>query len=479
MRMQRLVAARENVIGREILTLPLLAARLAGGFSEAVGTDVLYPAIQEALAAGGFRELGPVSLLPGMPRAVLQSFDVAWRADIALSSLSQEVGRFADLVLIEARVRASLPPSRMLPRDVRDRAMERLGLARALLGPVTLAGIVDVDPIWRPLLAGLARFTEISWDSPTQSTHSWFPGDIRQRLARRPSATSAEVTADPKSEVIEALRWARQLLSSGQVKAAEIAIAATSPQGWDDHFLALSASAELPLHFSHGVPALSTRDGQACAALADILTSGLSQERVWRLIRHLPPVPFAKTLPQDWAAGLPREAALMTLDHWRHALVSARDRRDDSDVAERVLLPILELLVEGAATGLVAGRLLLSGSSLTMWEEALRSAPPHAVALSLGELRVADGRDPGNSVVWCAAAHLASSPRPWTRLLGMTSRSWPRSDDDDPLVPDHLLDRGVLHPVSIADRDRMHFDVIHQETREAWPAAGSVDTALS
>ena len=383
MRMQRLAAARENVIGREILTLPLLAARLAGGFSEAAGTDVLYPAIQEALAAGGFRELGQVSLLPGMPRAVLQLFDVAWRADIALSSFSQEVGRFADLVLIETRVRASLPPSRLLPRDLRDRAMERLGLARALLGSVTLAGIVDVDPIWRPLLAALARFTEISWDSPTQSAHPWFPGAMRQRHPRSPSTTSAEVSADPRSEVIEALRWARQLLSSGRVKAEEIAIAATSPQGWDDHFLALSACAELPLHFSHGVPALSTRDGQACAALADILTSGLSQERVWRLIRRLPPVPFAKTLPQDWAAGLPREAALMTLDHWRHAMISARNRRDGSDVAEKVLLPILELLAGGAAGGQVAGRVLLSGSSLTMWEEALRSAPtPRGGAIS-------------------------------------------------------------------------------------------------
>jgi hypothetical protein len=50
MRMQRLVAAREGSIGREILTLPLLAARLAGGFVAPVATDVLYPAIQAALA---------------------------------------------------------------------------------------------------------------------------------------------------------------------------------------------------------------------------------------------------------------------------------------------------------------------------------------------------------------------------------------------------------------------------------------------
>src|SRR5437660_1325655 len=98
--MQRLVAAREGRVGREILTLPLLAARLAGGFMVPVGTDIIYPAIQAALAAGDFRDIGSVSSLPGMPRAVLQSLHAAWRADIDLSSLPQDIPRFADLHLI-------------------------------------------------------------------------------------------------------------------------------------------------------------------------------------------------------------------------------------------------------------------------------------------------------------------------------------------------------------------------------------------
>lgn len=84
MRMQRLVAAREGSIGREIVTLPLLAARLAGGFVAPVATDVLYPAIQEALAAGRFQYLGRVSSLPGMPRAVLQSLNAVWRAGCSI-----------------------------------------------------------------------------------------------------------------------------------------------------------------------------------------------------------------------------------------------------------------------------------------------------------------------------------------------------------------------------------------------------------
>jgi hypothetical protein len=164
-RMQRLATARKGNIGREILTLPLVAARLAGGFIAPVTTDVLYPAIQAALAAGGFQDLGNVSSLPGMPRAVLQALNAVWRADIDLSSLPQDVGRFADLQLLEARIRELLPSSRRLPRDLRDAAMSRVSRSKTLLGPVTLDGIVEIDPVWRPLLNEIARFTKLSWDS--------------------------------------------------------------------------------------------------------------------------------------------------------------------------------------------------------------------------------------------------------------------------------------------------------------------------
>jgi hypothetical protein len=250
------------------------------------------------------------------------------------------------------------------------------------------------------------------------------------------------------------------------VKAEEIAIAATSTHDWDDHFLSYSGNAGLPLHFSHGVPSLSTPEGQACAALADILASGLSQERVWRLIRRLPDRPFANTLPDDWFVAVPRSAGLKTPEQWRQALAAARPRRVARDLAERTLLPVLELLARGPAAGREAGQTLLAGASLALWNEALRSAPPHAIALSLQALRVTDGRDPASSVVWCPASHLVASPRPFTRLLGLTSRSWPRSENDDPLIPDHLLNRRRLRPVTTAERDRLNFEVIRAGTRE-------------
>jgi len=71
LRSARAAAARDAAIGLEILTLPLLASRLVGGFTTPAGTDVLYPAIQAALVAGGFQDIGGIAALPGMPRAVL------------------------------------------------------------------------------------------------------------------------------------------------------------------------------------------------------------------------------------------------------------------------------------------------------------------------------------------------------------------------------------------------------------------------
>jgi hypothetical protein len=77
-----------------------------------VGTDVLFPAIQRALADGGFQDIASVARLPGMSRAVLQSLDAIWRADIDLSSLPNDVSRLADLHLIETRIRQRLPRAR-------------------------------------------------------------------------------------------------------------------------------------------------------------------------------------------------------------------------------------------------------------------------------------------------------------------------------------------------------------------------------
>lgn len=50
--MKRVEAARASLLGLEVLSLPLLAARLAGGFRRFADRDLLAPAIAEALGKG-------------------------------------------------------------------------------------------------------------------------------------------------------------------------------------------------------------------------------------------------------------------------------------------------------------------------------------------------------------------------------------------------------------------------------------------
>lgn len=159
---------------------------------------------QAALAAGDFKDIGGIAALPGMPRAVLQSLDSVWRTDLNLALLAHEAARFHDLALIETRIRESIPPTHFLPRDLRDAAVKRADHARRLLGSITLAGIVEVDPVWRPLLTAIASVTDLSWDIPDGLDQPWFGGAIRKRAAPAPP------TFPPKQAPIRRRRsWRR------------------------------------------------------------------------------------------------------------------------------------------------------------------------------------------------------------------------------------------------------------------------------
>ena len=103
---------------------------------------------------------------------------------------------------------------------------------------------------------------------------------IHRQIATKAGKRRAVSCADPYHETLEAIRWARELLASGRARAFDIGIATTAPGAWDDYMLALNSTSNLPLCFVHGRPALATRDGQRCAALADALRGGLSQARV-------------------------------------------------------------------------------------------------------------------------------------------------------------------------------------------------------
>lgn len=429
MRMARLRAARAGVVGLQIMTIPQLAARLAGGFVRPGQREELEPALAEALAGGGFAELTPLQGLPGTVRALAGTFERLWSAGVDLASMAP-APRVVDLALIESRVRARLGPGVFIPPDLAAAAITRVHLAGDVLGVVAFEHIAWIAPVWRGLVAALCEATAVTGLHPDE-------------VGGAPAAMTAWVCADPHSEVVEALRWARELITTGRAKPEEIAIAAAAPGPWDASMQTLVASAALPVHFSHGTPILSTVDGQACAALAELLGRGLSQERVRRWLLHSARrCPGLDALPDNPLAGIQGQAHLNDLVHWRRALDVAQARRGDGARPAQVLLPALELISRGWAAAEEAGRTLLPAAAVRTWSAAMRAGPPEALVFSLAALRTPDSADPGNRVVWCPAAHLAGAPRRFARLLGLTAGGWPRNLSSDPLLPDHILSLG-------------------------------------
>lgn len=459
-RMRRIDAARRGEAGLQILTLPQLAARLAGGFIRPARSQDLDPAIRVALEASGFAELERVRGLPGTTRSIAWTLAKVWQADLALQDLAGRSARLADLAEIERRVRANLAAGVLTPRDLRDAALKRVAHAPATLEFLEIDRLTAIAPVWRPLLATLAKTIPLTWRTPGALDASWFSGQVVVDDQQPHVDTSVVTCANPRAEVVEALRWMRELIASGRARPEEIAICATATEEWDEHFLVLVADAGLPLHFSHGVPVLASREGQACAALADVLLNGLSQDRIRRLFGHARRRRALADLPATWSYGLQPGAALFELDQWRRALDEAIGRRTDEVDPRPTMMPVLELLARGPDAAAQAGAMLLGTAARALWTEALRRAPAEALEFSLQDLRLPDGRDPGACAVWCPASHLTGAPRPWVRLLGMTSRSWPRRAAEDPLIPAHILPRHMLDPDPITEQDRRAFAII-------------------
>jgi PD-(D/E)XK nuclease superfamily len=462
--MRRLTAARVGQCGLQIFNLPQVAARLAGGFLYPITPELLEPAIQAALDKGGFAELDSVRSLPGMTRAVARTLRHAWNADIDLAAIVTRDGgaaRLSDLAMIEQRVREQVPPTAMLPRDIQMAALEQVHRAPAALGPIRIERLSWIAPLWRPLVNRLCAVVPVEWEAPAAADTSWFTGSVTPISAPKGSPKVDLVScADPHHEVVEALRWVRNLLSAGLAKPSEIALAAASPDAWDEHFLGRAADTGMRIHFSHGVPALSTRDGQRCGALADILLRGLSEARVRRLVSLCAREgSVLDQLPSNWLTALPRGATLLTLGDWQRALTGLKLDCQRFD-AETVLLPWLGVLEKGPEAAREAAASTLRGRSQRIWEAATRSAPAHAIELTLQNMRLPEETDAGDSVVWCPAAHLAASPRPWVRLLGLTSRAWPRRGAEDPILPDHLVSAKDLDPDPMPEADRRSFAVV-------------------
>ena len=168
-------------------------------------------------------------------------------------------------------------------------------------GPIEVHGHSEMPVCWRPCFgpsqtsfrsAGLPDLDRFRTGSMVKA--SKFSGQNRMMPSR--SSIPAQLRSTKS--------W-RRLLDAGsdrggKARPEEIAIAAASPADFDDHVLALSQDAELPIHFVQGIKAVATADGQTAAALADVLVKGISQERVRRLFRRLNGTPAIANLPPDW-----------------------------------------------------------------------------------------------------------------------------------------------------------------------------------
>ncbi len=465
----RLESARGCWHGAEVRSIEQVAARLAGGFQVPVESDALAAAAGDAIRAASALDLGDlhgIADLPGLPSALAATLTKAWSAGIDLthrSASNPALARLASLARLEAEVIARLPRVMSRPSDLVCLALSRIDHSAAVLGPVECRFLSDLAPCWRSLILALAGKVDVTWNAGPRPVPAWVrDGGIRTITTPASSPEIRVVTcATARHEVIEAIRWARGLLASGNVQGQDIALAAAAPGEFDDLVLAVGQEADLDIHFGHGRRALTSRDGQTAAALADILLNGLSQDRVRRLARmaHDPGTPFRR-LPGEWTTILPRIAPLGTPERWRQALATG----GASGAVVEILLPAIDLLDQGTGAAAEAGEIFLRGVARLLWRRALVRAPASALETTLAGLRVPDPVEAGSAIAWMHASALASCPRPYVWLLGLNARDWPRRSGEDPLLPSHIVPLAELDPLPIAGADRAAFHAIRTTT---------------
>ena len=464
MRELRLKAARERVHGLQIMTIEQFAARLAGGFLLPIDKDRLRAAIQTALPKADLGELESIKMLPGFVRAAVDTLSKAWLSGIDLEARSAQHTRIAAIANLERAVLAELPANLLRPTDLAAKARERLEHAPAIFGDVEINGLTELSPCWRDLLRELGTHTGVRWVADSRKVPDWLDtSNIEIHTSEPQTPTTRSVSAATAyHEAIEAVRWARELISSGKARPQEIAISATATSDYDDHLLALRSDANLDIHFAHGVRVAASREGQAAAALADILLRGLSQARVRRLARFLSksPEPF-NSLPEGWTRIMPADAPLTTLNAWTN-LINALTPDDwpEQDDQGVHLLALITLLDQAKDHAREIGVTLLKGLPLNVWRKALLLGPPASLELSIETLRKDDLLDPCSSIIWAPASSLAASARPYVYLLGLNSQRWPHVAFEDRLLSDHIIPTSELEPLAINAADTRDFKTI-------------------
>lgn len=457
----RLEAARDGRHGRQIMSFEQIAVRLAGGFVRPIDEESLREAIHSVLPGTMMGELDCIKALPGMVGAAADTLQKAWRAGIDIAARASEHPRLDAISRLEEAVLAELPEGMMRPVDIASAAMARIAHAPTVIGAIEFGGLIELDPCWRPLVALLARHVPVTWTAGPRPVPDWLATEVTvvSGSAETPRVSSISA-ATAYHEAIEAMRWVRSLLASG-VAASDIAISAAATADYDAHFLALRADANIDLHFVHGVPVVTTRDGQAAAGLADVIVRGITQTRLRRLASLCrESQPFA-SLPDGWLNVLPGDAPLSTRDAWSRLLTRLRagDWPDGVDHTQ-ALGEVIDMLARGPDAAAEVGEAFLKGRALTIWRKALLAGPAASIDVTLESLKQDDGLEACVSVALMPASALAASPRRHVRLLGLNSSRWPRAISEDRLIPDHVIRTSELDPLPVTIVDRRHFDTI-------------------
>ena len=471
-RSHRTKAAIDGEQGLLIVTIEQLVARLAGGFLQPIDADDLKIAVAAAVAVP-LGEFDTIKTLPGFQRAAAASLSKAWSAGLMLADEAVAAtdaaakARIGSLAVLEREVLSRLPNNQVRPRDLVAAASQRVGHVGAIFGRIEIHGRTEMSPVWRPLLSLIVQETGLLWVSKAREVPGWLQ-DAGIEVATTPALAPplrAVSCASPRHEILEALRWARRHLVQG-ARPQQIAITAASPEFWDDHMLALVEATNLPLHFIHGRPALSTAEGQLAAALAEILLRGFSRTRIVRFVALLrTQCKRFDSLPGDWWRALPETAPLLDSARWKRVMAALTpDHFSDGKDHRALLEEIIETLREGLQGSAEIGERILEGRALTVWRKALTEGPPAALDVTLTGMRIDDGIEPGAAIVWGPASSIAASPRPLSWLVGLTSRSWPRRASEDPLLPNHIIAAERLDPLPVHEADRRDFHTIRNMT---------------
>ena len=458
----RLAAARECAAGLQVMTIEQLACRLAGGFLRPIDDEALRAALQTALRQTDLGELERIKLLPGMVDACVGTLRKVWTAGVELAVGTHP--RLSSLHALEVAVLPLLPAGMKRPMELASAALARIHHAPATLGTVDVHRMTELEPCWRPLLQQLTTVTPVRWLAGPRSVPRWMAQTGVKVVASAPSAPQVRTVsaASALHEALEALRWARELIARGSARPNEIAIASTAPGEFDDHLLALRAGANLDVHFVHGTKVTAGRDGQAAAALADILLRGLTQRKLRRLVPLLRssggPV---SELPDGWLSVLPADAPLSSDLSWQKLLGGLTSEKwpEQVDLTPQ-LRSIVEMLQAGPSGAAAVGAALLRGRVAGIWKKALAAGPAESLDLTLQSMREDDGLEACECVAWMPAAHLAFSPRRYVRLLGLNSSRWPRRPSEDRLLSDHIVSREQLEPLPVSEADRRDFATI-------------------